>query len=124
MVGTAQTPSMPPVLAIGQSKSNLVQTFPKPLSIGGNRFETQKAANLFIKELLNSQVLKVALPEPHHSFLLALISRHPHAKEKIGPGIRHFTVEHALHGTRCFYLTRVDGTRSDFSYFKCTRGSE
>jgi hypothetical protein len=96
----------------------------KPLTIGGKSFETQKAANLFIQELLNSQPLRVAIPEPHHSLLCALISRHPRATEKIGPGIKHFTVDHALHGTRCFYLTRVDGTRTDFSYFKCTRGGE
>jgi hypothetical protein len=94
----------------------------RPLIIGGRHFETQKAANLFIQELLNSQPLKEAIPEPHHSFLSALISRHTHAAEKVGTGIHYFTVEHALHGTRCFYLTRVDGSRTDFSYFKCVRG--
>jgi hypothetical protein len=96
----------------------------KPLTIGGNYFATQKAVNLFVQELLNRQPLKVAIPEPDHSFLCALISRHPRAEEKIGGGIAHFTVERAAHGTRCFYLTRVDGTRTDFSYFKCTRGDE
>lgn len=96
----------------------------KPLTIGGKHFDTQKAANLFVKGLLNSQPLMVAIPEPHYSFLCALISLHPRATEKIGKGIDHFTVENALHGTLCFYLTRVDGTRTDFSYFKCTRGRE
>ena len=96
----------------------------KPRTIGEKSFETQKAANLLIKELRNTQPLKVAIPEPHHSFLRALISQHPRAEEKIGKGIGHFTVEHAAHGTRCFYLTRVDGTRTDFSYLKCIQGSE
>lgn len=96
----------------------------KPLTIGGKHFETRKAANLFIQELLNGQPLRAAIPEPHHSFLCALISRHPSAAEKIGSGTGHFTVEHALHETRCFYLTRFDGTRTDFSYFKCMRGNE
>jgi hypothetical protein len=96
----------------------------KPLTIGGQHFQTQKAANLFLQELLNGQPLKVAIPEPHHSFLCALISRHPRAAEKIGGGIDHFTVEPATYGTRCCYLTRVDGTRTDFSFFKCTRGDE
>ena len=96
----------------------------KPLTIGEKSFATQSSANLFIKELLNSQPLKVTIPEPHHSFLVALISRHPRSKEKIGPGIIHFAVEPALHGTRCFYLTRIDGSSTDFSYFKCVRGSE
>jgi hypothetical protein len=96
----------------------------KPLTIGSKNFETQKAANLFIKELLNSQPLKVTIPEPHHSFLWALISRHPRAAEKVGKGVHHFTVENAKGGTRCFYLTRVDDTRTDFSTGKCVRGSE
>lgn len=96
----------------------------KPLTIGGKRFETQKAANFFIKELLNSHPLKEPIPEPHHSFLCDLISRHPRASEKIGKGIKHFTVEPALHGTRCFYLNRVDNTRIDFATGKCVRGSE
>jgi Protein of unknown function (DUF3223) len=95
-----------------------------PLTIGEKSFETQKAANDFIKELLNAQPLKVPISEPHHSFLMALISRHPRAAEKIGPGIKHFTVEPAAHGTRCFYVTRVDGTRDDFATLKCVRGSE
>jgi len=96
----------------------------KPLTIGEKSFETQTAANLFIKELLNGQPLMAVIPEPHHSFLLALLSRHPRAAEKIGAGIEYFTVEPALHGTRCFNLTRVDGTKADFSSFKCVRGAE
>jgi Protein of unknown function (DUF3223) len=96
----------------------------KPVVIGEMRFETQKAANSVIKKLLNSQPFKAAIPEPHHSFLCALVSLHPRAPEKVGVGIRHFTVEPAMGGTRCFYLTRLDGTRTDFSYLKCTRGVE
>ena len=96
----------------------------KPLTIGERSFETQKTANLFIKDLLNSQPLKTPVPEPHHSFLRALVARHPRAAEKVGTGIHHFTVEPALGGTRCFYLTRADGTKTDFSTLKCVRGQE
>jgi len=96
----------------------------KPVIIGEKQFKTQTEANHFLQELLNRQPIKTVIPEPDHSFLCALISRHPRAPGKIGPGIRHFTVELALHGTRCFYLTRVDGSHTDFSYFKCVRGEE
>jgi hypothetical protein len=96
----------------------------KPLIVGEEQFKTQKAANSFLQELLNTQRLTEPIPEPQHSFLRALLSRHPRATEKIGPGIKHFTVEHAQHGTRCFYLTPVDRTKADFSYFKCVRGAE
>jgi hypothetical protein len=96
----------------------------KPLTIGDKHFGTQTQAKDFIQELLNSQPLKAVIPEPHHSFLHALVALHPHAAEKIVAGVEHFTIEPALHGTRCFYLTRVDGTKTDFSTGKCLRGRE
>jgi hypothetical protein len=96
----------------------------KPITIGQKSFKTQAEGKNFIKELLNSQPLKIPIPEPHHSFLCSLLALHPQASEKIGAGIKHFTVEPALHGTRCFYLTRIDGTRDDFSTGKCVKGSE
>ena len=96
----------------------------KPLIVGDKHFRTQAEAKAVIKELLNSQPLKVVIPEPHHSFFCALLALHPRATEKIGAAIQHFTVEHALYGTRCFYLTRLDGTKTDFSTGKCVRGAE
>ena len=96
----------------------------KPLTIGERSFATQKAANHFIQELLNSQPLKTPIAEPHHSFLCALVARHPNAAEKIGAGILHFTVEPYIHGTICFFITRIDGTRTDFATLKCVRGRE
>ena len=95
----------------------------KPLTIGGQYFATQKDAIFFIKQLLNTEPF-AAVREPFHSFLCALISRHPRAAEKIGTGLQHFTVELGLYGARCFYLNRVDGSRTDFSYLKCLRGAE
>ncbi|HET9741750.1 MAG TPA: DCL family protein [Terriglobales bacterium] len=96
----------------------------KPVTIGDKSYATQAEANAFIKELLNSQQLRKPIAEPHHSFLLSLLSLHPRAKEKIGVGVKHFTVEPAMGGTRCFYVTRVDGTRDDFATKKCVRGRE
>lgn len=96
----------------------------KPITIGDKSFKTQSEANAFISELLNSQQLKTPIPEPHHSFLCSLLDLHPRAKAKIGAGVKHFTVEPAKGGTRCFYITRVDGTRDDFSTGKCVRGTE
>jgi hypothetical protein len=96
----------------------------KPLTIGETSFESQKAANHFIQELLNGQSWKIPIAEPHHSFLCDLVARHPRAAEKVGTGIHHFTVEPAMGGTRCFYVTRADGTKVDFSTLKCVRGQE
>ena len=93
------------------------------VTIGQISFETRNAAVRFLEDLLYGQSLKVPIPEPHHSFLTALISRHPLAKKKIGKGIDHFTVEYSVRGGRCFCLTRTDGTKTDFSFYECVRGS-
>jgi|SRR5215470_15923925 len=95
----------------------------KPLTIGGRYFTSQKDAILFIRQLLNAEPL-ATVREPFHAFLCDLVSRHPRAAEKIGKGISHFTIGAGLFGTLCFYLNRVDGTRTDFSYLKCVRGAE
>jgi Protein of unknown function (DUF3223) len=92
------------------------------LTIGQRSFETLKAADRFVKDLLYSQPLKVAIQEPHHAFLRALLSMHPRAEEKIGEGIDHFSVENSVRGGRCFCLTRIDGTKTDFTFYECMRG--
>jgi uncharacterized protein DUF3223 len=96
----------------------------KSLTIGHRNFETRKAADRFVENLLYDQPLKVKIKEPHHSFLGALISMHPRSEEKVGNGIDHFTVESSVRGRRCFCLTRRDGSRVDFSLYECLRGQE
>jgi hypothetical protein len=51
-----------------------------------------------------------------------LLNKHARASEKIGVGVKHFTVEKAKGGTQCFYITRLDGSRFDFSFMNCLRG--
>jgi hypothetical protein len=94
----------------------------RPLTIGQRSFETRNAAERFVEDLLYSQPLKVALHEPHHSFLRALLAMHPRADEKIGKGVDHFTVEYSVRGGRCFCLTRIDGTKTDFTFYECVQG--
>lgn len=52
-------------------------------------------------------------------FLVDLLLLHPHADQKVGPGVQYFTVEMNQHGTAGFWLTRVDGTRTDWSFVAC-----
>lgn len=96
----------------------------KPLTIGGKQFASQKDAVFFLQELLHKEPVCATVREPFHAFLCDLVARHPRAAEKIGKGIERFTIEPALFGTLCFYLHRVDGTRTDFSFMKCVRGAE
>jgi hypothetical protein len=52
-------------------------------------------------------------------FLRRLLDRHPCAAEKIGQGVAGFSVQTVKLGTRCLVVHRVDGTSTDFSYYKC-----
>ena len=102
-----------------QESSVGVVVMRRPLTIGQRRFDTRNAAIHFVRDLLYSQLPKVAIEEPHHSFLKALISRHPRAEGIVGKGIDHFTVEYSVRGRRCFCVTRIDETKADFSFYDC-----
>jgi hypothetical protein len=96
----------------------------KPLTIGTRTFDTQAAAVEFIREVLYKHPLLAPIDCADHAFLLELLSKHPQAAEKIGVGVKYFTVENAKGGTQCFYITRIDGSQSDFSFMKCLRGRD
>ena len=55
-------------------------------------------------------------------FSWILLRIRPRAAEKIGVGVKHFTVEKAKGGTQSFYIIRVDDLRDDFSFGKCLKG--
>lgn len=54
-------------------------------------------------------------------FLIWLLDRHPRAAEKIGNGVDRFSVQTIAMGThtRGFVVHRIDGSSTDFSYYKC-----
>jgi hypothetical protein len=94
----------------------------KPVTIGAQTFDTQAAAREFIQAILYRHPLLAPINGPDHAFLLELLSKHPNAAKKIGVGVKQFTIEKSLGGTQCFYITRVDGSRDDFSFGKCLNG--
>jgi hypothetical protein len=81
----------------------------QPQSIGPHTFDTKGAAEAFIQEVLYRHPLLEPITGDDHAFVLDLLKKHKRAAEKIGAGVKHFTVENAKGGTRCFYITRVDG---------------
>ncbi len=56
-----------------------------------------------------------------HAFLFDLLNQHPRAKEKIGSGVKHFTVKNSKDKSKGFFLVRPDGTEEVFSYRKCLK---
>jgi hypothetical protein len=91
----------------------------EPITIGPLTFNTQTAAREYIQEVLHRHTLKVPIEGLDHTFVFDLLNLHPGAKEKIGVGVKHFTVEKATGGTVCFYITRIDGSRDNFSFKNC-----
>lgn len=59
----------------------------------------------------------------HAGFLLALLAKHPHFRQKVGIGISHFYVDTTPYGNKCFFIHRTDGTFTDFSYIQCIKGA-
>jgi hypothetical protein len=62
-------------------------------------------------------------PEDVH-FIYDLLWLHPSAATKIGSGVHSFQVERNPQGTDGFWISRVDGTRTDFSFLECLTPSK
>lgn len=51
-----------------------------------------------------------------------LLERHPEAREKIGLGVAELFTGPDAYGGRCFFVRRVDGSETDFSFLQCVDG--
>lgn len=91
----------------------------KCITVGGISFSRKGAAEKYLKDILYKYELGELVDEKDSSFLSELLARHPEAEQKIGQGIESFHVRKADYGTRCFYVTRVDGTEEKFSARSC-----
>jgi hypothetical protein len=91
----------------------------KPVTIGTLTFDSQTAARKFIREVRSRHPLLAPIDGPDHMFLLDLLNKHSRAAEKIGAGVKHFTVEKSIGGTQCFYITQVDGSHLNFFFDNC-----
>ena len=64
------------------------------------------------------------MPEDE-AFLRELIVRHPNCTAKIGAGISYFEIRKSKNfGQNQFWLQRVDGTATDFSFRRCVNGKD
>jgi hypothetical protein len=91
----------------------------KPFTIGAESFDNKGEARKFIRKFFTGIHSRPPIV-PDHAFLLELLNRHPRTAEKIGVGVKHFTVDKSTGGTQCFYITRVGGSGpDDFSFEKC-----
>lgn len=88
----------------------------KVIIIGNREFKFQKDALEFFREMLNKYRVNKTIEGEDHEILLSLIERHPEAVPKIGAGISRFYKAPTEKGTSCFWLERIDKSKTDFSY--------
>lgn len=84
------------------------------VSVGGKTFPSASALRTHCSQMLNSGALD-------HDFLLALLERHHEVDLKVGPGVKRFFVAPDGYGHRGFWIERIDGTRTDFSFNTCIK---
>ncbi|MBW2070004.1 MAG: DCL family protein [Deltaproteobacteria bacterium] len=89
--------------------------------IGRQTFKNKKEIIDFTSNLLHSHKIGEYLSPEHSDFLLDLIKTgHRWASQKIGPGIKAFRVsENPVFHKKCFMIERIDGSETDFSFYKC-----
>lgn len=89
--------------------------------VAGEVFHTKKALTERVRGILGSCALNTFLNADDFRFVRALLDRHPSAARKIGAGVRGIKVliNPKWNTSRAFWLYRVDGTDTDFSYVEC-----
>lgn len=90
-----------------------------PVTLGTEHFEKKSDAVAYLKAMLNRYDVGDRVDASDSAVLLAALARHPEAKERIGCGIKDFSVRSAEYGTKCFYANRTDGSSVKFSYASC-----
>lgn len=95
----------------------------KAFAIGAYRFKTKGIAQDYIRSIVGRHADEQSLDSDTFDFVMALLSNHPSADVKIGPGIERIIVRRnpVWRHTRGFHLFRVDGTDTDFSWTECLR---
>lgn len=97
------------------------------IQIGRFTFETKAKATKFMQAFIASRKEQMQIEEydaflrknEDFEFLYALVRRHPYSDNKIGCGIKSFEIVRTVWNNYCLYLTRVDGSRTDFSWREC-----
>lgn len=90
------------------------------ITVGQILFPSKVALRLHVKEILHRSRPHPWLDGEDLVFLTTLLrEHHPAAERKVGPGVKGIWVGPNEYGQPTFFLQRVDGTTTDFSYLKC-----
>jgi len=94
----------------------------KQIKIGTEAFDSAAAATRRASDILNRWPLRERIVGADNAFVADLFDLHPDRDGKLaGRSISHFEVHPFVHGSRCFFLVRDDGTWVDLSYKPCIK---
>ncbi len=97
----------------------------KQFVVNGETFKTQQALVERIRRIIDGYAPGVCVDMFDHAFLESLLAMHPEAEQKVGAGVKAFSVEdNPLYPgprSRGLRLHRVDLSSTDFSFWECIR---
>ena len=88
----------------------------KPVTLGPKHFDKKGDAVAYLKAMLRRYDVGDRVNAADALVLEAALARHPEAEEKIGTGVKDFSVRSADFGSKCFWVNRADGTTVKFSH--------
>lgn len=95
----------------------------KPITLGPLQFSKRGDAVAYLKAMLRRYDVGDRVNADDAAVLKAALEHHPNSAEKIGCGIKDFSVRTADFGTKCFWVNRPDGTTEKFSITGAIHGS-
>ena len=90
------------------------------ITLAGKKFHSKIRCRNFIRWILNNTENKI-INSQEFDIILALLNKHPRAKQKIGCGVLYFATRKSpcRRGQKYFIIHREDGSEEDFSFYKC-----
>ncbi len=85
-------------------------------------WRSKTAAKAFFSAMLARYEDGVTITQSDSGHLAAILANHPEASDKMGCGIARFYKDKVNKWSSCFWLERLDGTKTDFSYRHCIDG--
>jgi hypothetical protein len=90
------------------------------MEVNGTFFKTKTALTKAIQKILHADRVGSDLNDSDTDFLVDLVARyHPDPDSKIGCGVKRMWRDRNEYNGVGFYLERIDGTTTDFSFKKC-----
>lgn len=91
----------------------------KPISINGQKFPSKAALKTYIRSIVSRYIDNEILGDVDFQFVRSLLDLHRWRDEKIGVGVASMMIRKSDYRNREFWLTRMDGTATDFSWVEC-----